>query len=129
MFKANDLIRVTRSRYHQAPQAGDTGYVVDSDHATSLVKMETGNLAGKFRVISNHRLEARDTPQASPGRLPGPRIHTQHPEQGHVRIIEKGRMHTTEHATYAAASRWLKDEGLTGTFDCIRVIPLAPITL
>lgn len=129
MFQPNDLIRVTNSAYRYSTQTGDEGCVVDSDHATSLVKMETGNLAGKYRVIGNHRLELRNGPKASPGRLPGPRIHTQHPEQGHVRIIEKGRMHTTEHASYAAAVRWLKDEGLSGTFEPIRVIPLDPITL
>lgn len=143
MFKPNDFIRVTISAARTGPQPGDEGAIVDSDHATSLVKLETGKLAGKYRVIGNRRLELRNgvrgmigcssctdepecawhqvcvraTPQAA------------RPPQGHVRIIEKGRIFTTEHASYAAAVRWLKDHELTGAFEVARVIPLDAVTL
>jgi hypothetical protein len=126
MFKPNDMVRVTRSNYMHGTQPGDIGYVSNPGERTTLVKMHTGTFAGKFRVISNSRLELRHLEDATPKTPSVPEVDP----QDHVRIIFGGTVTgELKHASATAAARWLVDEDLHGSFELVRCTSLGKFTL
>jgi hypothetical protein len=49
--------------------------------------------------------------------------------KGKVRLIENGRLLTTEFETERDATQWLKDNECVGSFELVRVVPLSKLTV